>query len=308
MVVGFLSPDAVDLTDVLPSAHHVRWAMEVLGQAFALPMDDADVILGSLRIYDKWLGVDDAGAKDLRPACMQKVEQVFIQDLLGQMTLLFEERPAAPDASVAKQVSLCAKVLDTFDALSRRRGAQLAPQTWDRLIRLLLGAADAVLHNLRNVLGNQLCGQAVRILFEVYLRSLQYCGPRGELWGLLQKFCRRWIHRTMVIEQWNSVTLALTKSMMRQINGSDPSKDVEIIWADNRLQSTFEYVALALTTKVTCLTGCFGLFFTGSRVPRSRTPGTGCCALLAIRPRFLTLTSTSRQLYVKTTSSCHPVH
>lgn len=127
-----------------------------------------------------------------------------------------------------------------FDAVSKRRGAQLSPQTWDRMIRLLLGAADAVLHNLRNVLGNQLCGQVVRILFEVYLRSLQYCGPRGELWGLLQKFCRRWIHRTMVIEQWNSATLALTKSMMRQINGSDPSKDVEIIWADNRQQSTFE--------------------------------------------------------------------
>lgn len=127
MVVGFLSPDNVDLGDVLPTAHHIRWAMEVLGHAFALPMDDADVILGSLRIYEKWLGVDSTSAssksgKDLRPACMQKVEQIFIQDLLGQMTLLFEERtPAAGTAangsaasvasetSVAKQVSLCSK-------------------------------------------------------------------------------------------------------------------------------------------------------------------------------------------------------
>lgn len=126
MVVGFLSADNVELVDVLPTAHHVRWAMEVLGHAFALPMEDADVILGSLHIYEQWLGVDAsaiAKGKDRRPACMQKVEQLFVQDLLGQMTLLFEERPAATsnsngtggagsgntDANVTKQVSLCSK-------------------------------------------------------------------------------------------------------------------------------------------------------------------------------------------------------
>jgi hypothetical protein len=124
MVVGSFGVDGADLGDTLPTAHHIRWAMEVLGHAFALPMDDADVIHDSLRIYEKWLGVDASGkgGKDLRPACMQKVEQVFIQDLLGQMTLLFEERTpaagaaangsvtgAANEASVAKQVSLCSK-------------------------------------------------------------------------------------------------------------------------------------------------------------------------------------------------------
>ncbi|RLN86510.1 hypothetical protein BBJ28_00024676 [Nothophytophthora sp. Chile5] len=251
MVVGFLGADGVDPVAVLPSGHHIRWAMEVLGHAFALPMEDADVIAGSLRIYERWLGVDDAslvakggkGGKDQRPACMQKVEQTFIQDMLGQMTLLFEERSTSGvasgsvDASVAKHV-----VLETFDALTKRRGAQLSPQTWDRMIRLLLGAADGVLHNLRNVLGNQLCGQLVRLLFEVYLRSLPHCGPRGELWSLLQKFSRRWIHRSLVIEQWNAVTLALTKSLMRQIHVPDAAIGIEIVWADSRQPSKFEYV------------------------------------------------------------------
>jgi hypothetical protein len=114
MVVNSLTEEGVDPLSVLPSGHHIRWSMEVLGHAFALPMEDSDVINGSLDIYRKWLGVAD-DAKDQRPACMQKVEQTFIQDMLGQMTLLFEERSAngVPSGNVesntATHVALCTK-------------------------------------------------------------------------------------------------------------------------------------------------------------------------------------------------------
>lgn len=130
-----------------------------------------------------------------------------------------------------------------FDALVKRRGNALTAQTWERIIRLLLGAADGVLHTPKGALGNQLCGQLTRILFEIYLRSLPFCGPRLETWSLLQKFCRRWIHRILVIEQWNAATLALTKSLVRQIHAPDASKEVEIVWAETRTQSKFEYVS-----------------------------------------------------------------
>ncbi|CAH0513347.1 unnamed protein product [Peronospora belbahrii] len=244
MVVSSLTDENIDTLIILPSGHHIRWAMEVLGHSFALPMEDSEVISGSLRIYQRWLGVDDEkNGKDHRPACMQKVEQTFIQDMLGQMTLLLEERPKDDgnvENNMATHVNLCTRVLDTFDALVKRRGTQLSNSTWDRLIRLILGAADGLLHNLRNQLGNKLCGQLVRLLFEVYLRSLPQCGPRGELWGLLQKFCRRWIHRTLVIEQWNAITLGLTRSLMRQIHDRNASNEIEIIWADSRQPSKFE--------------------------------------------------------------------
>ncbi|KAI9908380.1 hypothetical protein PsorP6_003777 [Peronosclerospora sorghi] len=248
MVVASLTEENTDPQVVLPTIHHIRWAMEVLGHSFALPMEDSDVISGTLDIYKRWLGVHDGtkGSKDQRPACMQKVEQNFIQDMLGHMTLLFEERPSmgvpsgTVDANMATHVSLCTKVLDTLDALVKQRGAQLSNSTWDLLIRLILGATDGLLYNLRNQLGNQLCGQLVRLLFEVFLRSLPQCGPRGELWSLLQKFCRRWIHRTLVIEQWNAVTLGLTRSLMRQIHDRNASKEIEIVWTNSRQPSKFE--------------------------------------------------------------------
>lgn len=139
-------------------------------------------------------------------------------------------------------VCVCGRVLDVFDALVKRRGSVLSAATWERIIRLLLGAADSVLHSSKGALGTHLCGQLTRILFEIYLRSLPLCGPKGETWSLLQKFCRRWIHRHLVIEQWNAATLALTKSLMKQIHAPDASKEVEIVWAENRIHSKFEYV------------------------------------------------------------------
>ncbi|KAJ0394926.1 hypothetical protein P43SY_003145 [Pythium insidiosum] len=183
MVVGFLTAENVDVAEVLPSGHHIRWSMEIIGQSFALSLEDADVIAGAIRLYEQWLGVDAAAkTKDKRPSCMQKVEQTFIQDLLAQMTLLFEERPdasrAANDALVSKHVQLCL---------------------------------------------------------------------RGELWGLLQKFYRRWTQRLLVIEQWNAATLALTRGLIRHLNSLEPSKnEVDIIWADGRLQSKFEFEASLL--------------------------------------------------------------
>lgn len=245
MVVTFLNTEGVDVSEILPSGHHIRWSMEIIGHSFALGMEDADVIAGAIRLYERWLGVDaNAKVKDGRPACMQKVEQAFIQDLLGQMTLLFEERQdaarATTDVLMNKQVQLCSRVLEIFEAVAKRRGNMLSPQTWDRMIRLLVGAADGILHGSRSVLGNHLCGALVRILFELYLRSLTYCGPRGETWNLLQKFYRRWIHRHLVIEQWNSVTLALTRTMMKHLQTLDTNNDLEIMWAENRLQSKME--------------------------------------------------------------------
>jgi hypothetical protein len=119
IVVTFLSSDSVDLADVLPTGRHILWAMEVIGHSFALGMEDADVISGALRIYERWLGVsvptpaaNGAKPKDPRPACMQKVEQAFIMDMLGHMTLLFEERTDAASRSnegMTKHVSLCIK-------------------------------------------------------------------------------------------------------------------------------------------------------------------------------------------------------
>jgi hypothetical protein len=112
MVVGFLNSEGVDMNEVLPSAHHIRWAMESIGHSFALSIEESDVITGAIRIYEKWLRVDTSSAKDYRPTCLQKSEQAFIQDMIGHMTLIFDERQdnsRSIEVLASKHVSLSLK-------------------------------------------------------------------------------------------------------------------------------------------------------------------------------------------------------
>ena len=99
--------------------------MEPLGHSFALGMDDSDVISGAIRVYERWLGVT---ATDGRPKCMQLQEQEFIRDLLGHMSLLFEDKEAhrgKPDL-IAKHSQLC----QTYVRSSCGRPFSTIPGSW----------------------------------------------------------------------------------------------------------------------------------------------------------------------------------
>jgi len=103
------------------------------------------------------------------------------------------------------------------------------------MLRLLLGMTDCVLHGSKNALGPHLCAQLIRVTLEQFIRSLRFTGPKGDLWNMLIKFCRRWIHRKSVIEQWNTASLALTTSLMDRLHPLEiphENHDVIINWAD----------------------------------------------------------------------------
>ncbi|EQC33062.1 hypothetical protein SDRG_09581 [Saprolegnia diclina VS20] len=234
MVIGFLG--AGDEADVLATPTHVKWSMEALGHSFALGMEDADVISGATRIYEKWLGLHGDG----RPKCMLGQEQEFIRDLLGHMSLIFEDRDATrgkPEL-LAKHISLCEKVLDLYSLLGRKRAATLTPTTWDHFLRLLLGITDCVLHGNKHSLASALCGQLIRVTLEQFTISLQFTGVKGDLWNMLLKFCRRWLHRKTVIEQWNVISYALTEQLMARLAAdalattTATSHVIEIPWSD----------------------------------------------------------------------------
>ena len=49
-IVTFLADDLGNIDTVLPTTTHVRWAMEVVGASFQLPMSYRDVIAKSIKI------------------------------------------------------------------------------------------------------------------------------------------------------------------------------------------------------------------------------------------------------------------
>ena len=83
------------------STFHVKWAMEFLGYAFSLPIDNSEVITGAFDIYRRWLLEED------RPECIKQNENFYQQEIIGHLSLIFTKR----EGNSLVHSKLCKKVL-----------------------------------------------------------------------------------------------------------------------------------------------------------------------------------------------------
>ncbi|KAJ3153889.1 hypothetical protein HDU89_008754 [Geranomyces variabilis] len=153
--------------ELLTSPAHVRWAMEIVGQGFALPIEDSGVIWMTVAVYESWL-------LDKRPVGIDQasdtaVEQRFWQTIFEQFSLLFQPRPRSEmqqnswihDRTKSKEhhpvggsdepellgthVELCHAVLRIVCTAGRTLGARFSEETWIVLLKVMMGAADCLL-------------------------------------------------------------------------------------------------------------------------------------------------------------------
>ncbi|CCI42060.1 unnamed protein product [Albugo candida] len=105
-------------------------------------------------------------ARDYRPPCMLPAEQSFIQDLLGHMTLIFEER-TDNTLSYSIERTLLMSICWSSRNISRNSEKAGLSAHYSHM-----GPYDAVfiesdLHNFCNVLGAQLFSQMIRVVMKV---------------------------------------------------------------------------------------------------------------------------------------------
>ncbi|KAJ3009267.1 hypothetical protein HKX48_008074 [Thoreauomyces humboldtii] len=170
-VTQCLLPTASSATSnqLLTSPAHVRWAMEIVGQGFALPIDEAPVIWQAVEVYDSWL--HDHRPVGIREVEGTDVEQRFWQTIFEQFSLIFQPRPKAEmqsspwipdrtkggkDASttphhadehdpVGAHVALCHAVLQILGSVGRTLGPQFSEETWIVLLKVMIGITDCLL-------------------------------------------------------------------------------------------------------------------------------------------------------------------
>ena len=215
--------------------------MEIIGHVFTLEMEDSKIItrnntsyinvsflknliVDALDIYEMWLNLRDLQSSvDESPPCMVSLQQPFIQEMIGHMSLLFEERPG--DSTVSDvHFALCQRVLDLYVRLSRFRGGELSLDTWAFLMRVLVGVTDSLLHGNKGLLGTRICSQVIRVTIEVFIRSLGIAPPMAELWKILTKFFRRWFHKRRVVEQWNVAASTLSRLILLSLYENDAQR------------------------------------------------------------------------------------
>jgi hypothetical protein len=203
--------------------NHLHFALEVIGFSFSLPIElrSAEIIAKAISIYETWLKIC--------PKCAISCEQMIMKDILGHFSLLFHN--LAPQAMVDAHTGLGLKVISVIHTFIAHRGKELEPATWNHCIRLLLGGADSIFEGpvvSESNLGSNVGVEYIRLVFEVYLRSLPTVGLDLELWNLLDKFMLRWTHRLSLVKQWNAICMCLTAQIIRFYSRrTDPQSDYQ---------------------------------------------------------------------------------
>lgn len=190
--------------------------MEVLGTALALPLteaQDVDACSATVDIYERWLGLH--GKKGVPPVVAQH-ESRFMLVIFDHLNLLLGERAGLTAPALQSHVRLVHRTLNILGELTKSRGDVLSVEAWERLLSLMLGAADALLSRSEDgvSLGNEVQLQLIRVLLGLFLRS----GTRnGRLWDLLQTYARNWTRRLSLVQQWYAAVVSLTRRVQKTL-------------------------------------------------------------------------------------------
>jgi hypothetical protein len=98
-------------------------------------------------------------------AILEDTNQVYLQAILKQFSLIFALRKNSDRDLVEKHSKLCSKVLHIFLALGREQGKLLSTETWEIWLKLLMGMVDSVFRVQpgEEVLGNLLASQILKV-------------------------------------------------------------------------------------------------------------------------------------------------
>jgi hypothetical protein len=223
-------------TSSLSSIFHVRWTMEVLGQAFALPLEDISVVSNATSIYISWLLEPEK-----RPPAIQKADgetlQQFLQIIFRQVSVLFQPKRIEVSSSgrpqlatlASKHVELCKSMLRSLAQVatsSQATGPQngldtlsLSTATWKVLLHVLLEVSNSLLKAPLNpycYLAEELGDLLMSIFLELWLRSQIFS---ASLWKSLSDLFPLWTHRMLVVSQWSAISLALTQRATKLLYG-----------------------------------------------------------------------------------------
>eukprot|EP01135_Chromosphaera_perkinsii_P004404 Nk52_evm7s280 gene=Nk52_evmTU7s280 len=216
----------------LSSHSHVNWVMEVVGQGFSLPIQEADTIVSCIELYNEWLQSMFSPNEGI-PPCIINNPQKYYRTIFGHYSLLFVPRKDVRNVTngVGKHVELCRRTLQIIQSVARGCAHDFSSKTWEVLLKILLGICDSLLSRpcATEDMADQLCPELLNVLFDLWLHSSMKSFPNSTMWDALKTLCSHWRHRMPLIEQWNTTTLALTERVLRTLYGENVGKDVIVV-------------------------------------------------------------------------------
>ncbi|KAF9109351.1 hypothetical protein BGX27_007698 [Mortierella sp. AM989] len=160
---------------------HMKWAMEVLGQGFALPLEELPIAQETTQLYSQWLFEPQMRPLAFRLVAGTADEQLLYQSMFHHYSLLFQVRSAQPPSPganhlshhqhyrhsttptsssfqqipspiqiptgvlIQRHIELCKKVLTVLTMAGRQLGNTFSEETWEVLLKVILGITDSLL-------------------------------------------------------------------------------------------------------------------------------------------------------------------
>ncbi|KAJ6253423.1 hypothetical protein M0813_13393 [Anaeramoeba flamelloides] len=231
-----------NLDNLIPSTFHMKWFLEVTGQAFALPIEEHQIISVALKIYDSWiLGLN-------LPSVFDQKKNFFYQEIFGHLSLIFEQRKNLTKELCKKHIELCQAVISIFNRIKSKDKDFLSSDSWTYLLNILLGITDSFLRDegtiIEPFLTKKLSVHMLKILFEIWLISETQDLRSWELLGTLAK---DWIHRKCTIIQWSSTTFGLLNRVISILYGSFEGTNAVTISLPSPPNTTFKPSVINIT-------------------------------------------------------------
>ncbi|KAF9279402.1 hypothetical protein BGZ68_007949 [Mortierella alpina] len=226
---------------LLFSMAHMKWAMEVLGQGFALPLEELSIAQETTQLYSQWLFEPQVRPQAFRMAAGTADEQLLYQvralpptapgPSLAQSQSQHHRHPTTPVTSgsssyhqhhasqaasqvpvgvlIQRHVELCKKVLTVLTMAGRQLGNSFSEETWEVLLKVILGITDSLLREqpataaLQMPEHSKMSDDLCEHLLRVLFELWLRSGIRQvHMWDILKQCFNGWTHRIPVLHQW----------------------------------------------------------------------------------------------------------
>ena len=124
--------------------------------------------------------------------------------------------------TIGRQAVLCHRVLRRIQDVVQQ-SKTIDRETWETLLGFLLAINDALLAppTVKDDVGDQLSGRVLGVLYEIWLVACVKCFPSPSLWKTFREMAMNWRHRIGLVDQWNRVTMVLTRKLVLFMYGPD---------------------------------------------------------------------------------------
>ncbi|KAF9432411.1 hypothetical protein BGZ76_010844 [Entomortierella beljakovae] len=243
---------------------HMRWVMEVLGQGFALPLEELSIAQETTQLYSQWLFEPPLRPLAFRLASGTADEQLLYQAMFHHYSLLFQVRTVQPPSPIlshlgpgqqsrypatpttpsfqpsvqppptsagflGRHIELCKKVLTVLTMAGRQLGNTFSEETWEVLLKVILGITDSLLRE-QTIKPSTEHSKMSDDLCEHLLRVLFELWLRSnirrvQMWDILKHCFNGWTHRIPVLHQWAASSLGLCQRVVRLLYGPGQGTD-----------------------------------------------------------------------------------